>query len=230
MHSGGQGLACDLGLLVEDVLDLPERVGREDVSEPQVRCPRVRQDMEDVARYEDGRSRLHGPRFGADLHAAGPYAAQVDTARGYDGAPPRLHGPRFGADLHRAGPFEDEVDLGRPVAVPAQRLAGWHPADAHGERLAAGDVPADEGPPVNQALPRDLFFRPRFPLASAFLDDDRFTAHLPTSLLGDLRALIPHSRANKHLRDNFLEPPQCAVRRITLPRTPPPKGTRTELG
>jgi hypothetical protein len=45
--------AYDLGLLVEDVLDLPERIGREDVSEPQVRCPRVRQGMEDVGRYED---------------------------------------------------------------------------------------------------------------------------------------------------------------------------------
>ena len=45
--------AYDFGLLVEDVLDLPERVGREDVSESQVRCPRVRQGMEDVAWYED---------------------------------------------------------------------------------------------------------------------------------------------------------------------------------
>src|SRR5919112_1568810 len=142
--------AYDLGLLVEDVLDLPERVGREDVSEPQVQCPRVRQGMEDVARYEDGRSRLDGTRFGADLD--------------------------------RAGPCEDKVDLGRTVAVPAQRLAGWHPADAHGERLAAGDVPADEGSPVNQALPRNFFFWPRFPLAGALVDDDRFANHPLTSL------------------------------------------------
>src|SRR5215211_2878011 len=142
--------AYDLGLLVEDVLDLPERVGREDVSEPQVRCPCVRQGMEDVARYEDGRSRLDGPRFGADLD--------------------------------RAGSFEDMVDLGRTVAVPAQRLAGWHPADAHGERLAAGDIPADEGSPVNQAIPRNFFFWPRFPLAGAIVADDRFAIHPLASL------------------------------------------------
>jgi hypothetical protein len=73
-----KGYACDSALLIEDVLDLIERVGWENVSEPQVRCPRVRQGMEDVARYEDGRARLDGPRFGADLDRGGPLEDEVE--------------------------------------------------------------------------------------------------------------------------------------------------------
>ena len=153
--------ACGSALLIEDVLDLVERIRGKDVSEAQIRRPRVRQGVEGVARYEDGRSRLDGPRFGADLD--------------------------------RAGPFEDEVNLGLPVAVSSQRLPGGHPPDAHGERLAAGDVPADEGSPVNQTLPRDLFVRPRFPLAGALSDDDRFAVHPPTSSCVRGRSKNPYS-------------------------------------
>jgi hypothetical protein len=71
-----------------------------------------------------------------------------------------------------------------------------------------GVVSTDEGFPVNQTLFRDLFVWPRFPLASAFLDDDRFTIHppLPPSLFGALlRPLFPHRRVNNLLRSNFGE-------------------------
>src|SRR5215212_101204 len=86
-----------------------------------------------------------------------------------------------------------------------------------------GHVCADEGFPVGQALLRYLFFWPRFPLASVFLDNDRLTVHPPTSLSLSgllLRALSPHLRVNKLLGGNSREPPQARLLRIPLPRTP----------
>jgi hypothetical protein len=150
--------ACDSGLLVEDVLDLLERVSCQNVGEPQIRCPRVLAGVQGVARYEDRR--------------------------------PRSDGPRVAVDRDRAGSFEDEVDLGWLVPVFVQRLARGYLRDAHGERFAMGEVSADERFPVDQTPSRDVFVRPRFPLASALVNDDRFTIH-PLSSLSVQRSSEP---------------------------------------
>src|SRR5215213_918603 len=58
----------------------------------------------------------------------------------------------FAVDGDLAGSFQDEVDLLLQVPVLAQRLGGGYLSDAHGERLAMGEISADEGFPVNQTL------------------------------------------------------------------------------
>ena len=83
-------------------------------------------------------------------------------------------------DRHRGGSFEEEVDLGLPVPVFVQSLVGRYLRDAHGERLATGEVCAEEGFPVDRTLLGHLFVRPRVPLAGAFFYDDRFTVRSPT--------------------------------------------------
>ena len=65
-------------LLLEGVLDLVERTRGKDVSEPQIRRPRVRQKVGGVAWSEDGRSRLDGPRVGADVDRTGPLQDEVN--------------------------------------------------------------------------------------------------------------------------------------------------------
>lgn len=81
----------------------------------------------------------------------------------YEDRGPRSYGPRCAVDGDRAGSFQEEVDLPLQVPVLAQRLVGGDLGDAQGERLAIGEVSAEEGFPVNQPFFRDLFVWPRFP-------------------------------------------------------------------
>ncbi len=122
-------------------------------------------------------------------------------------ADPAATGRVFAVDRDRAGSFENKIDLGLSVPVFVQRFVRGYLRDAHGERFAMGEVPADERFPVDQAPLRHVFGWPRFPLASALLNDDRFTIHPLTSLgLGGLPgALFPHRLVNKRLRSNFGE-------------------------
>lgn len=88
---------CGLSL-VEDVLDLVKRIRGKDVSEPQIRRPRVCQGVEGVARYEDGRSRLEGTCFEANLDRAGPFEDEVDL--GLPMTVPMQHLAGWGARLY----------------------------------------------------------------------------------------------------------------------------------
>jgi hypothetical protein len=93
--------------------------------------------------------------------------------------------------------------------VFVQCLAGWYLRNAHGERLAMGDVRAQERFPVDQTPFGHVFVWLRFPLASAFLDDDRFTDHpLVSSASGELQSsLSPYRWVNNLHPSNFLGVP-----------------------
>ncbi len=66
------------GSLTEDVLDLLERARGENVSEAQIRRPRVLARVHGVGRYEDRRPRPNWPRLAADADRAGPFEDEVD--------------------------------------------------------------------------------------------------------------------------------------------------------
>jgi hypothetical protein len=69
---------CGSRSLIEDVLDLLERVSCQNVGEPQLRRSRILAGVQGVARYEDRRPRSDGPRVAVDRDRAGSFEDEVD--------------------------------------------------------------------------------------------------------------------------------------------------------
>ena len=94
--------ACDFGLLVEDVLDLLERVSCQNVGEPQLRRSRILAGVQGVARYEDRGTRSDGPRLTADTDQAGSFEDEVDLGLQMPVFVQRLGGGIFAMPMVRA--------------------------------------------------------------------------------------------------------------------------------